>query len=70
MTALADTDPQNPVAIEVARLITGYTENFAKHCERIRRIPEQVLASTPQTPIERVARDLFLEQVRAALHEG
>jgi hypothetical protein len=28
MTALNDPDPGNPIAVEVARLIEGYTENF------------------------------------------
>jgi len=29
MTALNDPDPGNPIAVEVARLIEGYAENFA-----------------------------------------
>ena len=31
MAALNDPDPGNPIAVEVARLIEGYTENFRAH---------------------------------------
>ena len=31
MAALNDPDPDNPIAVEVARLIEGYTENFRAH---------------------------------------
>jgi hypothetical protein len=33
MATLNDLDPGNPIAVEVARLIEGYTENF---CARLR----------------------------------
>jgi len=31
MAALNDPDPGNPISVEVARLIEGYTENFRAH---------------------------------------
>jgi hypothetical protein len=35
MAALDDPDPANPIAVEVARLIEGYTENVRAHVERL-----------------------------------
>ena len=39
VAALQDPDASNPIAIEVARLIAGYTSNFKQHVERLGRIP-------------------------------
>jgi hypothetical protein len=39
MAALNDRDPSNSIAVEVARLIAGYTENFRAHVERLGYIP-------------------------------
>ena len=35
MAALNDPDPSNPIAVEVARLIEGYTKNFRAHVKRL-----------------------------------
>jgi hypothetical protein len=35
LRSLDDPGPENPVANEVARLITGYAENFKAHLERL-----------------------------------
>ena len=43
MAALADPDPGNPIAVEVARLIEGYTENFHAHVEHLGYIPDSIL---------------------------
>jgi hypothetical protein len=43
VAALQDPDPANPIAIEVARLIAAYTNNFKQHVERIGRIPPDIL---------------------------
>ncbi len=43
MAALNDQDPRNPIAVEVARLIEGYTENFRAHLERLGYIPDSFL---------------------------
>jgi hypothetical protein len=39
MAALNDPDLGNPIAVEVTRLIEGYTENFRAHVERLGYIP-------------------------------
>lgn len=39
LAALRDTDPTNPIAVEVARLINGYTGNFQAHVERLGHVP-------------------------------
>jgi hypothetical protein len=31
LAALDDPDPANPIAIEIARLMTAYTNNFRSH---------------------------------------
>jgi hypothetical protein len=67
MRALGDTDPSNPIAVEVARLITAYSENFRAHCERIGRIPESILTVKPHTAIEGVAMRLTTETIRQEL---
>jgi hypothetical protein len=43
MAALDDPDAANPIAVEVARLIAGYTENFRAHVERLGYIPDSFL---------------------------
>lgn len=55
MVALADPDPGNPIAVEVARLIEGYSENFRAHVERLGYMPASILRVMPQTAIEAVA---------------
>jgi hypothetical protein len=39
MAALEDPNSGNPIAVEVARLIEGYSENFRAHVERLGYIP-------------------------------
>jgi len=65
--ALADTNPDNPIAKEVARLISGYTANFAEHCERLGYIPRDILTLSPSSPIEAVAVKLTGDAIRAEL---
>ena len=67
MAALGDPDPQNPIALEVARLIEGYTANFAAYVQRIGFIPEAILRSKAQFPIEAVAMRLTTEAIREEL---
>ena len=66
MTALNDPDPGNPIAVEVARLIEGYTENFRAHVERLGYIPDSFLHVKPQTPIEALAMRLTTEAIQQA----
>jgi hypothetical protein len=65
--ALADPNPDNPIAREIARLISGYTANFAEHCQRLGYIPRDILTLTPRWPIEAIAAKLTGEAIRAEL---
>jgi hypothetical protein len=67
MAALGGTDPGNPIAVEVARLIEGYTENFRAHVERLGYFPESILRVKPQTAIEAVAMRLTTEAIQQAV---
>jgi hypothetical protein len=53
--ALADPNPANPVAAEVARLIDDYVANCQTHIEQLGRIPESVIHVKPRWPIEAFA---------------
>jgi superfamily II DNA helicase RecQ len=70
MAALNDPDPGNPVAIEVARLIQGYGENFRAHVEKLGRLPESFLHVKPQSAIEAVAMRLTTDTIQQQLHKG
>jgi len=63
VAALQNPDPANPIAIEVARLIDGYTRNFQAHAQRLGRIPSDILRIKPRWPIEAVAMRLMTETV-------
>jgi len=64
--ALADQN-DNPIAVEVARLVAAYGANFAEHTKRIGRIPESILRRAPTCAIERVAMELTTLAIRAAV---
>jgi hypothetical protein len=64
MAALDDRNPGNPIAVEVARLIEGYTENFRAHVERLGYFPASILHVKPQTAIEAVAMRLTTEAIQ------
>jgi hypothetical protein len=64
MAALNDPDPGNPIAVELARLIEGYTDNFRAHVERLGYFPSDILHVTPQTAIEAVAMRLTTEAIQ------
>ena len=70
MAALNDPDPGNPIALEVARLIASYGENFRAHVDRLGRIPERILHIKPQTAIEAVAMRLTTEAIQQELQKG
>jgi len=67
IAALQDPDPANPIAVEVARLIDGYTRNFQAHVERRGAIPADILRIKPRWPIEAVAIRLTTETIRETL---
>lgn len=70
MAALNDPDPANPIAVEVARLISGYVENFRAHVERLGYIPGTFLRLRPQTAIEAVAMRLTTETIQQQFQNG
>jgi hypothetical protein len=67
MAALDDPNSGNPIAVEVARLIEGYSENFRAHVERLGYIPDSFLRVKPQTAIEAVAMRLTTEAIQEAI---
>ena len=67
VAALQDPDPANPIAVEVARLIDGYTTNFHGHVQRLGHIPSDLLRIKPRWPIEAVAMRLTTEVIRETL---
>ena len=64
LAAIDDPDPANPIAIEIARLVTAYTHNFRHHVERLGYVPADVLRVKPRSPIEAVAMRLTTETIR------
>jgi hypothetical protein len=67
LAALDDPDPANPIAIEVARLMTAYTNNLRSHVERLGYIPADMLRVKPLWPIEAVAMSLTTKAIRDSL---
>jgi len=67
LAALDDPDPANPIAVEIARLVTAYTSNFRDHVDRIGYIPADVLRVKPRWPIEAVAMRLTTQAIRESL---
>jgi hypothetical protein len=70
MKALEDTDAENPVAVEVARLITGYMGNFQREVKRLGYMPSDILHIKPRWPIEAVAMRLTTETIRDSMENG
>ena len=65
--ALEDSNPANPIAVEVARLVEGYTQNFAEHVKNLGEIPESILRSKGTCPIEEIAMRLVAEAIRKTI---
>lgn len=62
--ALKDKDPNNPVKVEVARLVRDYTTELRKHAEKNgNKLPARMKVH-PQTEIERVALQLTANVIR------
>jgi hypothetical protein len=72
MAALNDPHPGNPVAVEIARLIEGYTENFRPHVERLGSMPPAIVHVKPASAIEAIAMRLTTEAITDAIasHKG
>lgn len=69
LAALDDSNPDNPVAVEVARLMDGYLSNFQEHVEKLGHIPQSILRSSGGCPVESIAMRLVSETIRDALEE-
>ena len=68
--ALDDPNPDNPIALEIARLVEGYTANFAAHVERVGEVPAQILRAKGGSAIEEVAMRLVTETIRGAVDDA
>ncbi len=56
----------DPIVLEVERLIAAYSDRFDELCKENGEVPEEALTYKPQTPIEQVAFDIFTD----ALHDS
>jgi type IV pilus biogenesis protein CpaD/CtpE len=68
--ALADPNPDNPIAVEIARLVQGYTANFHVLVQRLGRIPTDIMHVKPRSPIEAVAMRLTTQTIREIFAQG
>ena len=66
----ADPDTQNPVVMELERLVEAYSTRFEELCEQHDTIPEEVLDFEPEHVIEQVAYDVFSEALHDSLLEA
>jgi hypothetical protein len=60
-------DPTNPITIEIARVVTAYTNNFRSHVKRLGYISADILRIKPRWPIEAVAQRLTTKVIRESL---
>lgn len=65
--ALFDPDPDNPVAIEVNRLIAAHTKAFIAHVQKLGYMPPSLLDIKPRWPIEAVALRCIANTLRESL---
>ncbi|MFQ8735402.1 MAG: hypothetical protein ACLSAH_04565 [Bilophila wadsworthia] len=49
----------DPIVLEVERLIAAYSDRFDELCKENGEVPEEALTYKPRTPIEQVAFDIF-----------
>lgn len=66
-TAMTTSIPSDdPIVLEVERLIAAYSDRFDELCKENGEVPEEALTYKPRTPIEQVAFDIFTD----ALHDS
>ena len=51
----------DPIVLEVERLIAAYSDRFDELCKENGEVPEEALTYKPRTPIEQVAFDIFTD---------
>lgn len=56
----------DPIVLEVERLIAAYSDRFDELCKENGEVPEEALTYKPQTVIEQIAFDIFTD----ALHDS
>ena len=61
-----NSETQNPVVLEVQRLIGEYSAYLDQQCRESGEVLEDILLYEPETPIEQAAYDVFSE----ALHDS
>lgn len=63
----ADVIPSDdPIVLEVERLIAAYSDRFDELCKENGEVPEEALTYKPRTAIEQIAFDIFTD----ALHDS
>ncbi len=62
-------EPEDPIVIEVSRLINEYANRFDQYCEDANDIPEDIFDYEPEVVIERIAYEIFLDAVHDAMQE-
>ena len=68
--ALSSPDAAHPVAVEVARLIAGYSANVKALVKRLGYLPADLLHVKPRWPIEAVAMRLTSDAIREEMNKG
>lgn len=56
----------DPIVLEVERLIAAYSDRFDELCKENGEVPEEALTYKPHTVIEQIAFDIFTD----ALHDS
>lgn len=56
----------DPIVLEVERLIAAYSDRFDELCKENGEVPEEALTYKPRTAIEQIAFDIFTD----ALHDS
>jgi hypothetical protein len=64
--ALQDADPHNPIAVAFAEKLTDLGKRFAKHAEKLGRVPTELLIAKPRTAFDDMALRIFLQEVADA----
>ncbi len=65
-------EPENPIVIEVSRLISEYSSKFDSHFEGLGQddpFPEEIFNFEPQMEIEKIAYGIFLDAVHDIMQE-
>jgi hypothetical protein len=66
-TLMDDSDMENPIRMEVARLLRAYGEEFQRHVKRLGYMPDEITHGEPSCPIEAVAMSFATEAIRDAV---